>query len=287
VHACWLLAAIAFATPLYYVTIRGNGIWFFAQVVGTLALTAAVHEALRKRLLTAGIALGIAFLSRQLIILLAPFVFALALDAGERLISFRRDYVRRAAAFALPVAIAIAIYLVYNAVRFGNPLETGYAYISAMGAGNQPNFVTYRIREIGLFSTQFALFNAFYLFLQGFHVEFAGRYLTELGKLDPSGTSILAASPFLLLAFFAPMRRAIVLGLIAAAVMAALMLLYHSNGYSQYNTQRYTLDWLPVLFLALALGPVREHAGAFRVLTLYGMLLNIAAMGVLALTAGR
>jgi hypothetical protein len=211
----------------------------------------------------------------------------LALDAGERLISFRRDYVRRAAAFALPVAIAIAIYLVYNAVRFGNPLETGYAYISAMGAGNQPNFVTYRIREIGLFSTQFALFNAFYLFLQGFHVEFAGRYLTELGKLDPSGTSILAASPFLLLAFFAPMRRAIVLGLIAAAVMAALMLLYHSNGYSQYNTQRYTLDWLPVLFLALALGPVREHAGAFRVLTLYGMLLNIAAMGVLALTAGR
>ena len=286
-QAGWLVVAIAFATPVYYITIRGNGIWFFAQVVGTLALTAAMHEALDRRLLTAGIALGIAFLSRQMTILLAPFVFALALDPGEWLISFRRDYLTRAIAFALPVAAALAIYLAYNAVRFGNPLETGYAYISASFAGKDVNFVTYRVHEVGLFSARYALFNTLYLLVQGFHVDFAGRYLTELGKLDPAGTSIIAASPFLLLVFFAPMRRPIVIGLLTAAAMAAIMLLYHSNGYSQYNAQRYTLDWLPVLFLALALGPAREHAGAFRLLTVYAMALNLAAMGILALTVGR
>jgi hypothetical protein len=111
--------------------------------------------------------------------------------------------------------------------------------------------------------------------------------MTELGKLDPFGSSIIAASPFLLLAFFAPMRRTIVIGLGIAAVMVIIMLFYHSNGYTQYNTQRYTLDWLPVIFLALALGPARDHAGAFRLLAVYAMLLNLAAMGVLALTVGR
>jgi hypothetical protein len=281
-HAGWLVVAIAFATPLYYVTIRGNGVWFFAQVVGTLAVTAAIHEALGRRLVTAGLTLGLAFLSRQMTILLAPFIFALALEADERLISFRRDHLRRAAIFALPIVIALAVYIVYNTLRFGAPLETGYVYISAMGS--EPSAVTYRNHEIGLFSARYALFNAFYLLLQGFHVDFVGRYMIELGKLDPFGSSIIAASPFLLLAFFAPMRRAIVIGLGIAAVMIIFMLLYHSNGYTQYNTQRYTLDWLPVIFLALALGPARDHAGAFRLLVVYAMLLNLAAMGVLALT---
>jgi hypothetical protein len=285
-HAGWLIVAIAFATPLYYITIRGNGVWFFAQVVGTLAVTAAIHEALARRLLTAGLAIGLAFLSRQLTILIAPFIFALALDANERLISFRSDYLRRAATFALPIAIAIAVYLLYNALRFGNPMETGYAYI-ATTRPDDPSAVTYRIQEIGLFSARYALVNAFYFLVQGFHVDFVGRYMTELGKLDPFGTSIIAASPFLLLAFFAPMRRAIVIGLGIAAVMVIFLLFYHSNGFTQYNTQRYTLDWLPVIFLALALGPAREHAGAFRLLVVYAMLRNLAAMGVLALTVGR
>jgi hypothetical protein len=283
-HALWLVAAIFFATPLYYVTIRGDGVWFYAQVAGSLFLTAALHEAIHRRLWSAGIALGLAFLSRQMILLQAPFLFALALQPDEPLISLRRQHITRALALGLPLLAAVALYLAYNAARFGNPFDTGYAYISPPPS-DAPNFITHRLKEVGLFSRSYVPFNAIYLFLQGFHIDFAGRYLTELGKIDAAGTSLLAASPFVLLAFFAPMRRELVVGLLTATVIAGVALFYHSNGYSQYNAQRYTLDWLPVIFLALALGPAREHSGAFRLLVVYALGLNAATMFLLALTA--
>ena len=280
-HARWLLVAIAFATPLYYLTIRTDGVWGFAQVAGMLFLACAIHEALHQRLLTAGFALGLAFLSRQMLILQAPFLFALALRAEDRLISFERHHLGRATALGVPILAAIAVYLIYNAVRFGNPLDTGYAYITA---GADPNMITHRITDIGLFSPKYLTFNALYLLVQGFHVDFVGCYMTELGKIDAGGTSILAASPFILLAFFAPMRRDVVVGLICAAVIVGITLFYHSNGYTQYNVQRYTLDWLPVIFMALALGPAREHAGAFRLLVVYALALNAVTMLLLRLT---
>jgi len=283
-HALWLLAAIAFATPLYYVTIRADGVWSFAQVAGMLFLTGAIHEAIHQRLVTAGIALGLAFLSRQMLLLQAPFLFALALRPEERLISFGRDHVRRALALGIPILAAIAVYLIYNAVRFGNPLDTGYGYITAGADPDKIGMITHRITDIGLFSSKYLTFNTLYLLVQGFHVDFVGKYMTELGKLDAAGTSILAASPFVLLAFFAPMRRDLVVGLLCAAVIIGITLLYHSNGYTQYNVQRYTLDWLPAIFIALALGPVREHAGAFRLLVVYALALNAVTMLLLRLT---
>ncbi len=283
-HALWLLVAVAFATPLYYVTIRADGVWCFAQVVGIMLLTCAIHEALHQRLVTAGIALGLAFLSRQMLILQAPFLFALAMRPDERLISLDRYHVRRALALGIPILAANAAYMAYNAVRFGSPLDTGYAYITAGADPNNIGMITHRIADIGLFSSKYLTFNALYLFVQGFHVEFVGKYLTELGKVDAAGTSLLAASPFVLLAFFAPMRRDLVVGLICAAAIVGITLFYHSNGYTQYNVQRYTLDWLPAVFMALALGPVREHAGAFRLLVVYALALNAVTMLLLRVT---
>src|SRR5690606_9270763 len=41
--AIWLLIAIAFATPLYYVTLRGEGVWFLAQGCAFLLASAALY----------------------------------------------------------------------------------------------------------------------------------------------------------------------------------------------------------------------------------------------------
>ena len=46
--AVWLLIALAFGTPLYYVTIRGDGVWFLAQACGFLARLAALWAALNR-----------------------------------------------------------------------------------------------------------------------------------------------------------------------------------------------------------------------------------------------
>lgn len=284
--AVWLVLAIGFATPLYYVTIRGDGVWFFAQAIAFLLVAIAIHEAVRGgSLVLAGICIGLAFLTRQFTILYLPFLFALALRPGEPLLSLKWPHWRRALALGLPVAAALIVYLVYNQVRFGDPLDTGYGYIAAWAAG-EDNMISNRLREHGLFSSAYLVFNALYLAVQGFHARFEGPYLTDLAGLDPSGSSLLAASPFVLLAVFAPMRRPVVIGLLVIAAMVAPMLFYHSNGFSQYNVQRYTLDWLPILFVMLALAVKPGLRPALQVLVTYAIGLNVVTVALLALTHG-
>ncbi len=282
--AVWLLIALAFGTPLYYVTIRGDGVWFLAQACGFLAVSAALWAALnRKSLWLIGLFLAVAFLSRQLTILIAPFVYAVYLREGERLISFRLERLAGMIKVATPILIALAIYMAYNYARFGSLLDTGYGYIGTEDAEN--TFLHFRIEEIGLFSPDYFVFNLFHLFFQGFHADFTGRYLTDLGGMDRMGSSILAASPFVLLAVFTKWRRSLVIGALCALAMIAPMLLYHSNGLTQYNVQRYVLDWLPVLLFALASAIRSGFRPAFAVLVTYAVGLNVVTSVVAYLTA--
>lgn len=87
----------------------------------------------------------------------------------------------------------------------------------------------------------------------------------------------------MLMAFFTPLKRPVLIGIACAIVIAAPTFLYHSNGFSQYNVQRYVLDWLPILFYMLALAVTRREAPVFGLLVVYGMGLNLATMAVLAM----
>ncbi len=274
---------MAFASPLFYVSIRADRVWFFAQSINFLLLTLALHEVVRGGWLAlAGLYLGLAFLCRQMTILLAPFLFVLALRADEKFFSFSKDNIRRAFLFGLPLLVAVVVYLIYNFVRFDAPMETGYIYIAKPDLGHA-SLINDRLLAHGLFSKDYVLFNFFHLFIQGFHLEWGGReLLTPLG-LDPMGTSLLAASPFVMLAVFAPLRRDVVIGGFCAAVIIGITLLYHGNGFSQYNAQRFVLDWAPVLFYVLALALTKTMRPALAVLTTYGIGLNVVAMAVLAL----
>lgn len=273
-NAMWLLLALAVGTPLYFVTIRGDGVWFMAQAAAFLFTSAALWLVVERRsLLLAGAFVGMAFLSRQMTILTVPFLYALHLRGDQKLISFRRENVIAAIRLAAPVVVAVAIYMAYNYARFGSPLDTGYDYIATSLADR--TVITDRSTEIGLFSQQYFLFNIFYLFFQGFHVDFIGAHMTDLGAMDPFGSSLLAASPFVLMAVFVPWRRPVVIGALCALAMIVPMLIYHSNGFSQFNVQRYVLDWMPMLMFALALTMRRSLLPAFAVLVTYAIGLNL------------
>lgn len=281
--AVWLLLALAFASPLFYVSIRADRVWFFAQSINFLLLSLALDEVLRGgRLMLVGLYLALGFLCRQMTILLAPFFFVLALDRNEPLVSFRWSYIKRALAFGLPLLAAVVVYMAYNYVRFGAPMETGYIYIARPDLGHA-SLINDRLVKYGLFGAEYWLSNAFYLFIQGFHVEWGGAELLTPVKLDPMGTSLLAASPFVLLAVFTPVRRDVVIGGLCAALIMGITLFYHGNGFSQYNAQRFVLDWAVVLFFALALAVREGMRPAFAVLTVYGIGLNVVAMALLAL----
>ena len=127
-------------------------------------------------------------------------------------------------------------------------------------------------------------YNLIYLLFQGFHAEFAPPQRVSITGLDPGGTSILAASPWLLFLFFTPARRLTVACGLLILGLASALLFYHSNGFSQYNTQRYALDWLPAALLMLALALRREHLPVLKLLVAWGIALNVATVAILALS---
>ncbi|WP_035872832.1 hypothetical protein [Cucumibacter marinus] len=279
-----------FATPLAFVTIRGDHVWFFAQLWGFVFVSAALFSALnlRSAVLT-GLFIGMAFLCRQMSILYLPFLYVLLLDDETPL--FRIDWATigrglRLAAFPLA---AIAVYLTYNYLRFGAPMETGYQYMdpTLFGETNEINsFINGRVQDIGLFSPAYFLFNAVYMFISGPHIQFGGPYLTEMTGFDSNGASVFLVAPVLLLAFLAPWDRRFLFGFGTAALILGLTLFYHSNGFSQYSAQRYALDWLPILLIFVARGLKPEHTGAVAVLTGYAMAVTLSMLAVGGLLAG-
>ncbi|WP_155905110.1 hypothetical protein [Methylopila sp. M107] len=288
----WTTAAFVFGTPAFYVTLRGDDVWFFAQIVGLLLVSLAVLASLDRRLWLAGALIGLAFLSRQMTLLLAPFLFALSRPQGSRLIAFDRATILDALKIGLPLAAALGVYFAYNWARFGSPLDTGYGYIAAYPDEARRTFITFRMEDIGLFSKDYLLFNALHLFVQGFHAEFGGRYMTELVRMDPMGTSLFAASPFLLFAFYARRDARLLAGALVIAAIAGVTLFYHSNGFAQHNVQRYALDWLPALYLLLlpalagASDRVDERLKMFKLLAVYAFALNVVAFGIAGVTKG-
>lgn len=279
-----LLLALVFATPLYYVALRGDRVWFFAQLVGFFFVSMALWATIERRnAWLAGAMLGMAFLSRQMTILYAPLLFVLMLNEDEPLFRITKQRIATVFKIAVPVLAAIAVYCAYNYVRFGDPLDTGYAYIAADVAPGEDNVISLRIKELGLFAPEYFLFNLVHMFFQGLHVEFGGTFTTKIVGVDDFGTSILAASPFLLLLVFVQRHRIAFIGLLTAAVICGVTLFYHSNGFSQYNVQRYALDWLPIAMLLLAPTIRAEWRAVLAVLVAYAMALNLVTMVALRL----
>src|SRR6185312_12239945 len=150
------------------------------------------------RLTASGLALAAALLCRQMSVFYAPLLLLIALPHGEPLLQLDRRRLRMALAIGIPVAGAILCYLAYNAWRFGNPFESGYRYI----VFTDPNGVLKnRWDEHGLWSVVYVPYNLVYLMLQGFHADFAPPARLRVTGLDPGGTSILAASPWLIFLF--------------------------------------------------------------------------------------
>ncbi len=281
--AALLVVALLFSTPLHFVALRGDGVWFFAQIVAAALVTLAIWSAfVLHSPLAVGLFIGLAFLSRQMSILYMPFFFVLMTPADRSILGINREAIARLAKLALFPAIAIGIYLLYNYMRFGDPLQTGYAYIFPAERANaeMSNFIANRVRDIGLFSKDYLLYNLLYFFVQGPHVEFAGKYLTELKALDAGGIAIFIGAPFLLFYLLARWDRNFLFATLTIVVIAGVTMLYHSNGFSQYSIQRYALDWMPLAMLFVAIGVKPENKGILGLLVAHGMVIAIAMQGV-------
>lgn len=272
----WILVGFLLGTGFWYAVARSGTVWFFAHVVAVTCILLALDAALRRGAgLAAGLWLGAAVLSRQMSLFLALFVVtALWQRAPDR-----ATRLRSVAAFAAVLAACVLLLGLFNAARFGDPFDSGYGHLMHWG------FVRERVERYGLFHPAYVPFNTVYLLLQGFHVDFDPPRLLAVQQMDGFGTGLLYASPFVLLAPWARWDRPL---LVAAWVSIALVLggslLYFNNGYQQSNTQRFSLDCLPLLVLLVALG-ARRHPEVLRAAVAYAVALNVLALVLVPLLA--
>ena len=278
----WMLAAFFLGTAYTTSMFQTYETWHFAHIVAVTCLLLAAREALGKgRGAIVGLCCGLAFLSRQLCIYSAVF---LVLAMWQRRAELNDQTAKPAsasnrvlntAAFCAGLAACVAAYLWLNYARFGDPFETGYQYLALEG------FLAARVDKYGLFDVAYVPANLAYMFLQGFHIQFAPpKYLSVQG-VDLLGTSITFASPFVFLAVLARWRRP----LLWAAWIAILLPIihtafYHNNGFAQTNAQRFTLDFLPVLIVLVALGAQRVRAVWWKAAIGYSIALNAVALFV-------
>jgi hypothetical protein len=277
----WLTLAFFFGTGYWYVTANTAGVWFFAHVVAILCILLALWTAFASGgPWLVGILIGLAFLSRQLNLFAAIFVWAL-LWAQQEQHGERRGALAMTLQFGLGLAVPVAVYLAFNWLRFGHPLETGYGYLP------QVFFLKERIARYGLFSLTYVPFNFINMFVEGPYVKFAGPTLTHRPEMELLGTSLTFASPFLFLAFAARWQRLLLAtAWLSVGLTVAVLLLYFVNGWTQVNTQRYTLDFTPVLMLLVARGVQRIEGTWWQWLVVYAVVLNIATLIGIPLLAG-
>jgi len=293
-HILWTVAAFFLGTAYWSSVRSSSGVWFFAHIVAVGCMFLAVSEALgRGSGVLTGLFLGMAFLSRQLSVYHAIFLGAALLQNPRY--AGKRSKLTNVTGFIGAFGLCVGVYLVFNWLRFDNVLDTGYAHIPLMGHLKE------RVDRLGLFNIAYVPFNLAYMFLQGFHLEFVPpTYLTVVG-VDPFGTAITFASPFILAAFWAKQitpaptadgraagddirGRKNLLGAAWASVCLTLIhvLFYYNNGSLQWNAQRFSLDFLPVLIILVARGAKHQNKKLWQATIVYSILLNTLTLVLMA-----
>ncbi len=258
----WLVAAFAFGTVFYFSAVQGR-VWFTAHVVGVALALAYLWCVIGARHpILAGICLGCATMTRVPMAFMFPlFAFEAWRVCGGR--EHLREWIELCAKFAAPVVVIAIIAMIHNYVRFHEPLEFGHSYLYVRQQA--------QIETIGMFSQQYLSRN----------LAVALALLPEFGAqgrpfatISGHGLAIWFTTPLVLLVLWPRTKNAWhrpVLITLAAVALPSLM--YQNSGWIQFGC-RFSLDYMPLLFVLLAIGgrPLRAVAKA---LIVFGIIVNL------------
>ncbi|MEM7137217.1 MAG: hypothetical protein AAF500_11595 [Myxococcota bacterium] len=263
-------ALLAFGSVFFFVAVQGS-VWFAAHVVGTALVCAYLLFGWGARSPgLAGLALGLAFLSRPATIFLAPFfmIEAMGRVRARRAESNQSDALSLALPFALPLIGCVALAMWHNFARFGDVFEFGHRYL-------QIRWRT-RIETWGLFDLHYLPRNLAVFFGSMPTLSTVPPFI----RVSPHGLALWLTTPNLLWSFFPARLDRSVVALWAAILPTALCtLLYQNTGFVQFGP-RFALDYLPLLLTLVALSRPR-FGPLFYTCTLFALALNaFGAIGV-------
>jgi hypothetical protein len=244
-----LAAFFAFGTVYFYTSIRGE-VWFTAHVVGvTLTLIYLLASLGSRAPVIAGLALGLGAVTRANLVYAVPFFFLETVlptgrweSAGAFVERFKKG-LPKLLLFALPMAAVLVVAMWMNHVRFGKWTEFGHGIL-------YNNRVNADVAKYGLFNLHYFPRNFQAAFLLGPTIQFNPFRLGFNGH----GMSLFLTTPLLALLAFTKVRARATLALAVTALVIALPgLLYMNDGWFQFG-YRFSNDYMPYLFLLLALG---------------------------------
>lgn len=254
-----LLAGLfAVGSVFFFVAVQGT-VWFAAHVVASVFVCLYLLFAFgARRPAVAGVVLGLAFLSRPATALLAVFFFVEAVRESKQ---DPRGLVRRLALFAVPFAVLALLAMGHNAVRFDDPLEFGHRFLQVRWRS--------RIETWGLFSTHYLPRNLAVFFLSVPWWVGASPFV----RISRHGLALWFTTPNLFWGIFAKKPDVTIAGLWLAVLSTALCtLLYQNTGWVQFGP-RFALDYLPLLFVLVALSG-RGFGRAFWACAAFAVALN-------------
>jgi hypothetical protein len=269
-----LVAALPLGTVFFFSAVQGK-VWFTAHVIGVVLALGYIWCAIdARRPLLAGVLLGCAALTRTPLAFMFPLLALEALRAVGGLAAVRgttdearaarKRLLRTLAWFAAPVVVLAVAGMVYNAARFGSPTEFGHTYLAVRQQA--------QIEAHGLFSYHYLARN----------LTVAFTLLPELGgggkllQISGHGLAMWVTTPALLLLLWP--RAGTTGGLhrnlwITVAFVALPTFLYQNSGWVQFG-YRFSLDYMPMLFVLLALGG-RTTTWLARGLIAIGVVVNL------------
>lgn len=262
----WVFLAFFFGSGYWWVVLTSDYINGFAHVVCISLLFAMLLELLgKKRPLLLGLLWALVFLTRQMTIFYGLLIiYFLYVDQPDKRIA-----VRNIAVAGLVALACVTPYFLFNYVRFHDVLDTGYRYL----AYSIP--IHERISEHGLFSFKYFFFNFYHLLLKGHNIIFSGAMNLDPIAVDEYGTSVLAASPYVIFSYKAQAGTGFKWAFwITILLILFSILLYHNNGWIQVNTQRFALDFFPALIVLIALSYKHVPSWLFKSFVAYAIALN-------------
>ena len=257
----WLVAAFAFGTVFFFSSVIGQ-VWYTAHVVGVaLCLVYAWAAIEARRPIVAGVALGLAAITRPPMAFMFP-LFVLEAWRVSGGWPERRAIVRKLVPFAIPVVLIAIAAAAYNVARFGSPGEFGHNYLEVM-----------QQRQM----EQYGLFSYHYLERQ---LAVAFTLLPELPGHAPwiqvsgQGLALWITTPAFLLLLWPREKNALHRTLwITVALVAVPTFFYQNSGWVQFG-YRFSLDYTVFLVMLLAIGGRRFGVPA-RVLFALGIAVNL------------
>lgn len=247
------------AWPVFQAAVRSAAPYHVNHLLAVIGTAVMLHEWFgRCRLWRVLVGWALAIWSRQMLVVLAiPLLWSAWRGRGVRQES--NGVARKRLVVCLVSMAAIGgAYLALNTAKFGNPLRTGYM----LNHQERADVFARESRAHGLLSPHWVPRNLYYLnlgFPRLYRIEADGatRYYLRPNEM---GTGIWWTTPLLVWLLIDlrriwrdPSRR---VWLVSVALLVAMLSLWHATGAVQRGYNRYSLDFMLVLWALIVPGCV-------------------------------